>query len=46
MREQNEKMAHCPSSVLIRQVPTILAQADVTRLVQNVISDLTELGYS
>jgi DNA mismatch repair protein MutL len=35
-----------PESVLIRQVPAILAQADVTQLVQDVISDLAELGYS
>ncbi len=35
-----------PESILVRQVPTILAQANITQLVQDVISDLAELGYS
>lgn len=35
-----------PESVLVRQIPAILARADVGQLVQDVIADLAEVGYT
>ena len=35
-----------PEQVLVRQVPTLLAQADVQQLVRDVLADLIECGSS
>ena len=35
-----------PETLTVRQIPTILAKADVVQLVQDVISDLSEIGYT
>ena len=35
-----------PESITLRQIPTLLARADVPQLIQDVIADLSEIGHS